>query len=102
MSSAVAEKHVSIPSGKRHPLRPLRQSRCLSVTPHEIALTEREKCILEHVAQGSSNGEIADFVEISVNTVKYHLQNAFRKLGVRNRTKAVLIASRKQLINIPR
>jgi DNA-binding NarL/FixJ family response regulator len=54
-----------------------------------VSLTERERAVLAALAEGRSNGRIADQLGVSVNTVKFHLQNLFIKLGVRNRTEAV-------------
>src|SRR5476651_1737029 len=52
-------------------------------------LTTRELTILQHIAEGKSNKEIAaeNFVEIS--TIKTHINNIYAKLGVRNRKEAV-------------
>ncbi len=51
-------------------------------------LTARERAVLEQIAEGRSNGEIADRLHLSENTVKFHLRNLFAKLGVSNRTEA--------------
>ncbi len=52
-------------------------------------LTPREWTILERVAEGKTNGEIASSLWISRETVRKHLENAYRKLGVHTRTEAV-------------
>jgi LuxR family maltose regulon positive regulatory protein len=52
-------------------------------------LTEREQEILQLIATGSSNPEIARELYMGVSTVKWHLLNIFGKLQVRNRTEAV-------------
>jgi DNA-binding CsgD family transcriptional regulator len=52
-------------------------------------LTPREHEILEHVAAGLTNAEIARVLWISPATVRKHLENAFSKLGVHTRTAAV-------------
>ena len=57
-----------------------------------IVLTEREREILIHVSLGKSNREIARDLYISEKTVKNHLTNIFRKIGVSDRTRAVLYA----------
>jgi DNA-binding NarL/FixJ family response regulator len=52
-------------------------------------LTERETEILGLVADGHSNGELAQMLGVALQTVKYHLSNVYRKLGVANRTQAI-------------
>jgi LuxR family maltose regulon positive regulatory protein len=56
------------------------------------ALTQREQMILRYVATMRTNAEIADLMYISPNTVKVHLRNAYRKLGVASRRAGVLRA----------
>src|SRR5574341_1127610 len=52
------------------------------------ALTEREAAVLALVAEGKSNAQIAAALNLSENTIKFHLRNLFAKLGVANRTEA--------------
>jgi NarL family two-component system response regulator LiaR len=52
-------------------------------------LTKREEEILELLTAGKLNKEIADKLHISIDTVKKHLKNIYKKLDVRNRTEAV-------------
>jgi len=52
------------------------------------ALTEREEAVLALVAEGKSNAQISAALNLSENTVKFHLKNLFSKLGVTNRTEA--------------
>ena len=52
-------------------------------------LTDREAEIVERVAQGQTNAEIAAQLVLSVRTVERHLLNAYTKLGVRGRTEAI-------------
>jgi DNA-binding NarL/FixJ family response regulator len=58
-------------------------------------LTSRETGVLEQVAKGKSSKEIADALEISPQTVKNHITHVFSKLGVTDRTSAVLVALRR-------
>jgi DNA-binding NarL/FixJ family response regulator len=51
-------------------------------------LTSRELEILRLVAQGYTNGRIARELWVTEQTVKFHLSNTYRKLGVANRTEA--------------
>jgi DNA-binding NarL/FixJ family response regulator len=52
-------------------------------------LTEREVAVLQALAQGQSNKEIARTLWLAEQTVKFHLTNIYRKLDVRGRTEAV-------------
>jgi DNA-binding NarL/FixJ family response regulator len=57
--------------------------------PGTALLTERETEILGLVAEGHSNSELAATLGLALQTIKYHLSNAYRKLNVTNRTQAV-------------
>lgn len=54
----------------------------------DCPLTLREKEILGLVAEGATNGQIARTLWVTEQTVKFHLSNTYRKLGVANRTEA--------------
>ena len=64
-------------------------------------LTERERSILEALAKGKSNDEIARELWVTQQTVKFHLTNIYRKLGVKNRTEATRIAYQHGLVESP-
>jgi DNA-binding NarL/FixJ family response regulator len=59
-----------------------------------VPLTARETQVLRLIAMGLANQEIADALEISIETVKEHVQNLLRKLGVGDRTQAAVWALR--------
>ncbi|MAU83314.1 MAG: DNA-binding response regulator [Gordonia sp.] len=61
-------------------------------------LTEREREVLRLLADGLSNKRIGQTLYISESTVKFHIRNIIRKLGVSKRTDAVYIASKRGLI----
>ena len=71
--------------------------------PHEAPagppLTEREREVLEAVASGATNREIAERLFLSPHTVKEHTSSLYRKLGARNRAEAVQKAQRIGLIS---
>jgi two-component system, NarL family, nitrate/nitrite response regulator NarL len=58
------------------------------------ALTKREEEILDGVAQGKTNKEIARALDISEKTVKHYMTNIMHKLQVRNRVEAALVVKR--------
>jgi DNA-binding NarL/FixJ family response regulator len=64
------------------------------------ALSAREIEVLQLVADGRSNREIASFLGISEGTVRIHLSNIFDKMGVHDRTKASIIAIQRGFIQL--
>lgn len=65
---------------------------------HPGGLTDRELSILRLVAEGLSNLDIASKLYVTEQTVKFHLSNIYRKLGVGNRTEATRYAYRNGMI----
>jgi len=63
-----------------------------------LGLTPREREILEHLAKGASNKEIARTLAVSPNTIKTHVASLYLKLGVSGRGKAVEAARSLALI----
>lgn len=53
-----------------------------------LTLSDREKEVLAAIAEGLTNVQAAERLHISENTVKFHLQNIYQRLGVTNRTEA--------------
>lgn len=66
--------------------------------PEGPALTERERSILEAVAAGMTTAAISSELWVSEHTVKFHLTNIYRKLGVQNRAGAVRFAMENGLL----
>jgi DNA-binding NarL/FixJ family response regulator len=64
-------------------------------------LTPREKQILQLIAQGNSNKDIAALLNLSVNTVAVHRANLMEALGIHRTAELVMYAVRKGLVNIP-
>ncbi|MCI4676361.1 response regulator transcription factor [Mycolicibacterium litorale] len=64
----------------------------------EPALTEREQRVLDLMAQGLTNGQIATQLFVSVATVKFHVRNILTKLHASSRAEAAYLASKRGLI----
>src|SRR5918999_2300301 len=67
----------------------------------KAGLTPSEQRVLASLAQGLSNKEIAQELWLTQQTVKFHLTNIYRRLGVANRTEAVLYAYKHRLVAHP-
>jgi DNA-binding NarL/FixJ family response regulator len=68
--------------------------------PATPALTPREQAVLEHLARGLGNKQIAAALGISERTVKFHVSSVFTKLEAGNRTEAVTRAVQLGLISL--
>lgn len=66
------------------------------------ALTRCETLVLEHLSRGRSRQEIADRLVLSLRTVDFHLNNAYRKLKVSNCVQAVNECRRQGILTEPR
>lgn len=69
-----------------------------NIIKQQFILTKRETEVLDLVAEGKINSEIAGLLSISENTVKAHLQGILRKMGVHSRTQAAILAREKMMI----
>jgi DNA-binding CsgD family transcriptional regulator len=67
--------------------------------PNPYSLTGRELQVLTHVCEGRSNLNIAKRLKITEGTVKIHLSNSYKKLGVENRTQAIRIVERLEQVH---
>lgn len=84
-----------------HVIHAPRRKRSSSAAAEECPLTSRELEILQLAAQGYTNGRIARELWVTEQTVKFHLSNTYRKLGVANRTEASRYAHMHDLV-VPR
>jgi DNA-binding NarL/FixJ family response regulator len=64
----------------------------------EAGMTKKEQLVLDALARGLSNQQIAQELWVTEQTVKFHLSNIYRKLEVRNRTEAAQHALRRGLV----
>ena len=72
-----------------------------SAPAQEVGLSERELSILVALGEGKSNKQIAKQLWLAEQTIKFHLTNIYRKLGVSTRTEAVNAAYRHGLLETP-
>lgn len=63
-------------------------------------LTERERQVLQLLAQGRTNKEVATSLDLGVSTVETHRMNLMKKLGLRNTAELVLYAVRKKILRV--
>lgn len=91
MTPTLAGKILHDYARRRHP----------SPQPTIEELTPREYEVLELVAQGATNAEIAAQLGISENTVKFHMKNILQKLHASNRAEVVAYALKSGLIPLP-
>lgn len=71
-----------------------------AIEPSGLAdFTVRERDVLKLLTEGFANKEIATRLHISEKTVKTHISNILRKLGVQDRTQAALVAVRRRLVD---
>jgi DNA-binding NarL/FixJ family response regulator len=71
---------------------------CSEDEPETTLLTERERVILQAIARGMTTAAISSELWVSEHTVKFHLTNIYRKLGVQNRASAVRWALENDLV----
>jgi len=93
MASGNVLAHVALVTTKRILLPVIDQA-----IRRELKLTPRELECLKHLAQGRSNGVIADLLNLSEPTVVFHVQNLYRKLGVSSRYQALAVGLSLRLI----
>jgi DNA-binding NarL/FixJ family response regulator len=72
-----------------------------SESARDLGLTSREVTIIQALSRGLSNQAIGKELWVAEQTVKFHLTNIYRKLGVANRTEAVRLAYQHGLIENP-
>ncbi|MBW4470262.1 MAG: response regulator transcription factor [Stenomitos rutilans HA7619-LM2] len=63
-------------------------------------LTERERQVLLLITEGKNNQEIANALNVSEGTIKFHVNGILRKLGASDRTQAVLVALKRGIANL--
>ncbi|MEW2625167.1 response regulator transcription factor [Streptomyces sp. NPDC048106] len=100
---AVAAGHAVVPPPLARRLVDLVGVRRPAVPAQDqlAALTAREQEIFELVIKGMSNQEVAETLVLSERTIKFHVSNLLRKLGVRNRTQAIVYARDRRLLPDP-
>lgn len=77
-----------------------RQKNHRPIEPPLHLLTKRESEVIQLLAKGKSNMEIAEALKISEKTVKNHISSIFKKTKVNDRTKAVILAIRNRWVHV--
>jgi DNA-binding NarL/FixJ family response regulator len=100
LQPGVAAKLLAAFQGQAHvaPLAPVSTVQATQSPPGVAALTERERQVLQLVAEGASNLQIARRLYLAEGTVKNHISVIMDKLEASNRTQAVAIARQRGLI----
>ena len=98
LPTAVIDAIRAVYRGQRV-IPPVVAGRLAEYTPR-VELTEREREILEYVARGFSNKDIARAIGRTDETVKIHLKSVFAKLGAADRTEAVTVALQRGIIHL--
>jgi two-component system, NarL family, response regulator NreC len=76
----------------------MRQLRARGLTDSYLLLTDREKEVLQLLAEGRSNKEVATLLDLGLSTVETHRANLMQKLNLHNTAEIVLYAVRKGII----
>jgi DNA-binding NarL/FixJ family response regulator len=98
--TAISRAHTGLPPETDSLMGKIRNTmaRRRPTYDEDIPLTNREVQVLRHVALGLSNREIGRSLDISIETVKEHVQNILRKLEAGDRTEAAVWAVKKGLV----
>lgn len=64
----------------------------VAASPEDVHLTKRESEVLDFLIEGLANKDIANALNVALPTIKLHVSNIFKKLNVKNRTQAALMA----------
>lgn len=98
--SAIRRAHTGLPPDADSEMGKVRNTmaRRRPTYDEDIPLTNREVQVVRHVALGLSNREIGRSLDISIETVKEHVQNVLRKLEAGDRTEAAVWAVKKGLL----
>ncbi|NWF51313.1 MAG: response regulator transcription factor [Ignavibacteriaceae bacterium] len=82
----------------RQVIETFRKSKLARGSQPDYELSEREKNVLNLLAEGNNYNEIAEILIISVDTVRHHIRNIYKKLHVHSQSEAVAKAIRKNII----
>lgn len=88
------EPHIAEPLASRLVSRLVTQSETMLSNTNRIDLSSRQRQILNHLAEGLTNREIALKLGLTIRTIKQHMMLLFSKIGVRNRVEAIMFCDR--------
>jgi|SRR4030095_12019823 two-component system, NarL family, response regulator LiaR len=90
INTVIVEKEVIVPQPEKFVLN--------ETGLNELNLSNREYEVLQFMAKGNSNAEIADNLFLSLSTVKTHVSNLYIKMDVKSRTQAIAKAKKLKII----
>ncbi len=96
----LAQGEIHIPPGLLKSLLPARSTRPVPASGAGESLTNREKEVLGFLARGMTTQGIAKELDLSVHTVRTHVQNVIGKLRAHSKLEAVTIAAREGLVDV--
>lgn len=97
--AAVGERYLSLPLSERLVNLYIENIDTITQNPYEL-LTGREREVLQMVAEGRSNAEMANVLSISRRTIETHRANMMRKLGLKNKTDIIHYAVKHRILPI--
>jgi len=98
LDASVIERMIGASGRPNASSQPKTETRVAPDALEAADLTNREVEVLRLIATGATNREVADYLVISEGTVKNHLSNIFSRLGLRDRTQAVMYAREHDLL----
>jgi DNA-binding NarL/FixJ family response regulator len=90
--------HKQAAAGLAAPAAPVKKESFAQTVAAQFDLTEREMEVLQLIATGATNREIAEELVVSEGTVKNHVSNILSRLGLRDRTQAAIFARENNLL----
>lgn len=99
MSPIIARQVLSRFRMSREAQRPGRKLAAADEEPAELQLTARELDVLDRIARGYSYDEVAEHLQVALNTIRHHIRGIYAKLGVHTKVDAINEARRRRWLD---